>query len=101
MHDQNKHLAKRWFEEVWNQGRDGAIDELLSPEGVGFGLAEAGTKSHGPEQFKPFVFNLCDAFPDLRVIVEDMVTEIDKIIICFRVNRTQKGNGLVIPLTVR
>jgi len=37
MYEENKQLGKRWFEEVWNQGRVGAIDELLSPEAVGFG----------------------------------------------------------------
>src|SRR5216683_2961216 len=99
MHDQNKQLAKRWFEEVWNQGRDGAIDELLSPEGVGFGLAEAGTEVHGPEQFRPFVRNFRDAFPDLRVIVEDMVAEADKVAIRFRVTGTtiiQFANGMLV-----
>ncbi len=101
MHDQNKQLAKRWFEEVWNQGRDGAIDELLSPEGVGFGLAEAGTEVHGPEQFRPFVRNFRDAFPDLRIIVEDMVAEADKVAIRFRVTGTNKGNGLGFPATGR
>jgi predicted ester cyclase len=29
----NKDLAKRWFEEVWNQGRESAIDELFHPQG--------------------------------------------------------------------
>jgi steroid delta-isomerase-like uncharacterized protein len=101
MHDQNKQLAKRWFEEVWNQGREGAIDELLSPEGVGFGLAEAGTEVHGPAQFKPFVRNFRDAFPDLRIIVEDMVAEADKVAIRFRVTGTHRGNGLGFPATGR
>jgi steroid delta-isomerase-like uncharacterized protein len=101
MQDQNKQLARRWFEEVWNQGRDGAIDEMLSPEGVGFGLAEAGTEVQGPEQFKPFVRNFRDAFPDLRIIVEDMVAESDKVAIRFRVTGTHKGNGLGFPATGR
>jgi hypothetical protein len=28
----NDTIQHRWFEEVWNQGRAGAIDELGAPE---------------------------------------------------------------------
>jgi hypothetical protein len=33
----NKELAKRWFEEVWNQGRESTIDQLLHPDGKATG----------------------------------------------------------------
>jgi hypothetical protein len=29
----NKELAKRWFEEVWNQAGESTIDQLLHPDG--------------------------------------------------------------------
>jgi len=99
--DPNKHLAQRWFEEVWNQGRDGAIDELLSPEGVGFGLADTGTKVHGPEHLKPFVRNFRDALPDLHITIDDMVSEANKVAVRFRVTGTHKGAGLGFPPTGR
>jgi len=79
MNDDNKRLARRWFEEVWNQNRESVIDELLSPEGVGFGLAATDTEIHGPTEFKPFVRNMRDAFPDLHIAVEDTVAEGDKV----------------------
>lgn len=101
MYKENKRLGQRWFEEVWNEGRNGAIDELLSPEGVGFGLAEPGTEVRGPEHLKPFVRNLRDAFPDLHIAVEDMVAEGDKVAIRFRVTGTHKGSGLGFPATNR
>jgi steroid delta-isomerase-like uncharacterized protein len=94
MYEENKQLGKRWFDEVWNKGREGAIDELLSPEGVGFGLAEAGTQIRGPEALKPFVRNLRDAFPDMHIEVEDMIAEGDKVAIRFRVTGTHEGSGL-------
>jgi steroid delta-isomerase-like uncharacterized protein len=101
MYEENKQLGKRWFEEVWNEGRIGAVDELLSPEGVGFGLAEPGTEVRGPEGLKAFVRNLRDAFPDLHIAVEDMVAEGDKVAIRFRVTGTHQGNGLGFPATHR
>ena len=30
-----KALGRRWFEEVWNQGREETIDELLPADGIG------------------------------------------------------------------
>ena len=101
MYEANKRLGERWFEEVWNQGRNGAIDELLSAEGIGFGLAEPGTEIRGPAALKPFVRNLRDAFPDLHIVLEDMVAEGDKVAIRFRVTGTHKGDGLGFPATER
>ena len=101
MYEENKQLGKRWFDEVWNQGRDGAIDELLSPEGVGFGLAETGTEIRGPEALKPFVRNLRNAFPDMHIELEDVVAEGDKVAIRFRVTGTHEGSGLGFPATHR
>lgn len=37
MSGQNKALARRWFEEVWNQGSESAIDELFHPQGKAHG----------------------------------------------------------------
>jgi hypothetical protein len=52
MSEQNKALAKRWFEEVWNQGRESAIDELFHPEGEVYGFPEPDSVLIGPAGFK-------------------------------------------------
>jgi hypothetical protein len=62
----------RWFEEVWNQKSEAAVDELLAEDGVGHGLP--GGSIQGPEAFKEYQRNLLSVYPDLRVIVEDTVT---------------------------
>ena len=36
----NKALVRRWFEEVWNQGREETIDELFAANGIGYGLGD-------------------------------------------------------------
>ena len=36
----NKALMRRWFEEVWNQGRPDAIPEMLAQDGIVHGLSE-------------------------------------------------------------
>jgi len=33
MSEENKQLVRRWFEEVWNKGRAGAIEEMFDANG--------------------------------------------------------------------
>jgi steroid delta-isomerase-like uncharacterized protein len=101
MYEENKQLAQRWFEEVWNRGRESAIDELLAEDGIAFGLGESGTPVHAPEQLKPFVRNLLEAFPDLHITIEDMVAEADKVVVRFSATGSHQGNGLGFPPTGR
>jgi steroid delta-isomerase-like uncharacterized protein len=76
----NASLIRRWFEEVWNKGREEAIDELFGEEGVAHGLADvADGKLRGPAGFKPFFRNFREAFPEMEVVVEDTVSEGDKV----------------------
>jgi hypothetical protein len=63
-------LLRRCFEEVWNQGSESAIDELLAPDGRIHGLGEAGVVAEGPAGFKPFWAQLCATFPTRRFEVE-------------------------------
>ena len=80
MSDENKALIQRWFEEVWNQGREEVIDELFAAEGIAHGLAdEAGNALRGPQDFKPFFRKFRSAFPEMEVRVEDTVAEGDKV----------------------
>jgi steroid delta-isomerase-like uncharacterized protein len=101
MSNDNKQLVQRWFEEVWNEGREATIDELMSAAGVGFGLAATKSEVHGPPEFKPFVRNFRDAFPDLHFVIEDMVAEGDKVAVRLGVTGTHQGGGLGFPATGR
>jgi steroid delta-isomerase-like uncharacterized protein len=91
-----KTLARRWFEEVWNQGQEAAISELMSPDGVVHGL---GPDQHGPEGFKPFFKAYRDAFPDIQVTIESIVSEGDLAAVRWTAVGTHKGNGLGFPAT--
>ena len=82
----NVTLARRWFEEVWNQRRTDTIDELVAPDGVC--QSESGLL-RGPEEFKakahaPFLA----AFPDLRITVEGTVSEGDQVVVRWRATGT-------------
>jgi hypothetical protein len=41
MSEANKLLVRRWFEQVWNQKSEAAIDEMFSPQGKSHGFPDA------------------------------------------------------------
>src|SRR5215467_2811902 len=90
----NKSLVRRWFEEVWNQGRDKTIDELLATDVAAFGLGEHDAEVHNPTQFKIFFHNLKNAFPDFHITIEDTLAEKDKVVVRILIEGTHKGAGL-------
>jgi steroid delta-isomerase-like uncharacterized protein len=92
----------RWFEEVWNQGRESLIDELTTEDAVSHGLSTAeGDQVRGPATFKPFHRRLRAAFPDIHFTVEDAVSEENKIAARISVTGTHTGPGLSVPPTNR
>ena len=102
MADQNETLVHRWFEEVWNKGRAEVIDEMFACEGVAHGLVDQeGKELCGPAGFKPFFESFRNAFPDLQVVVEDTVSEGDKIAARCTVRGTHRGEGVGIAPTDR
>jgi steroid delta-isomerase-like uncharacterized protein len=78
MSEANKALVRRWFEEVWNKGREEAIDEMFAADGVAHGLGGEGDGGlRGPAGFKPLFEQFRGAYPDLNVRVEETVAEGD------------------------
>lgn len=87
----------RWFEEVWNNQNEAAIEEMFAEDGVGHGL---GTEPIvGPENFKTFHRAFVSAYPDLKVHVEDTVVEGDKIAVRCRVSGSHDGHGIGVSPT--
>jgi predicted ester cyclase len=99
--DTNKTLVHRWFQEVWNEGRESTIDELYAPDGVSFGLGGSDTEVRGPEQFKVFFRNLRCALPDTHITLVDTIAEGDKVVVRFEVQATHTGSGLPVEPTGR
>lgn len=97
MSAQNKALVRRWFEQVWNKGRAETIDELLTDRSIVHGL---GADLHGPAGFKPFHAAYRDAFPDLALHIEHMVSDDDDLVaVHWSATATHSGGGLGVPAT--
>ncbi len=84
-----KKLAERWFDEIWNRRNPGVVNELMDPAAVG--VSEGGT-IRGPEEFRTQIFEpLTAAFPDLRVKIEDVIAEDDRVALRWTVWATHAG----------
>ena len=91
----NKVLVYRWYEEVWNKKRESAIDEMLSPEVVLYGLSDNPTESwRGTRGFKQYWRQMITLFPDIHVSVESTIAEDDKVAARCSLRATHTGKGL-------
>jgi len=90
----------RWFEEVWNNKREDAVDEMLADDGIAHGLVDAdGNEIRGPENFKKLHRQFVETFPDMRIEVVDTVVEGDKIAARCRVTGSHLGRGIGVAPT--
>jgi predicted ester cyclase len=99
MSEANKLLLKRWFEQVWNQKSEAAIDEMFSQQGKSHGFPDAETVLIGPEAFKAVHRTFCGAFPDLHIDLEDILAEGDRVAVRWRVSATHLGDHFGFPAT--
>jgi predicted ester cyclase len=99
MSETNKLLLKRWFEQVWNQKSEAAIDEMFAKEGKSRGFPEAGSFLVGPESIKQVHRTFIGAFPNLHVNVEDVVAEGDHVAVRWRAIASHGGDHLGFPAT--
>ena len=88
---QNRTLSRRWFDEIWNERRTDTIEEFLGPESVGH---LPGGDMTGAEPFKQLHAEFLAAFPDLKVEVEDSISDGDNVVVRWRAAGTHDGDGL-------
>ena len=97
----NKALSRRWFEDVWNQGREEAIAEMSAVDGVSYGLAEDGHDMPGPDEFRKFYQQFRSGIPDIHITVEQVIGEGDTTAVRFTAHGTHSGEGLGVRPTHR
>jgi predicted ester cyclase len=97
----NKNVARQWFDQVWNQKSEAAIDRLFHPQGKCYGFPEPESVLVGPEGFKTLHLNFSGAFPDLQMDVENLVAEGDHVAVRWEVSMTHTGNHLAFPASGR
>ena len=65
-----------WYEEVWNKGNAAAIDELLAPEVIAYGLGP-GEYMQGTAAFKESYAGFGSMFSDVHVHIDAVMVNGD------------------------
>lgn len=88
-------LAREWFQKVWNERDESAIDRLMKPdlELAGLHLNDA-TSLRGPEEFKQFHRVFLTAIPDLQITLSKVIEQGDWVAFHFVTTGTHTGPGL-------
>jgi predicted ester cyclase len=91
MSEENKALVRRYFEEIWDKGNLDLIDELFTTNFVRHGPTGTEGEVRGLEGFKGLVTMYRTAFPDLRVPIEDLIAEGDRVVSRWTAYGTHQG----------
>jgi len=95
MSDTNKNIMRRLFDEVWNKGHQPVADELFAQN---YSHHDSSTPDlgRGPESEKKRVALYRNAFPDIRLTIEDIISEGETVTARWSCHGTHKGdlNGI-------
>ena len=98
MSSENRAIVLRLYQEIWNKRSLEVISELVSPSHALHGPNFSGS-AIGPEAYAGQVALFLAAFPDLRFAIEDTVAENDKVVACWAISGTHKGEFMGVPAT--
>ncbi|HKX18322.1 MAG TPA: ester cyclase [bacterium] len=95
--DENKAIVLRWIDEAVNKGNLAVAAELVAADCIEHNVPAGSTP--GREGTKQRVAGFRTAFPDLHVVVEDVIAEGDKVVTRWAARGTHKGPLMGIPPT--
>ena len=91
--EQNKALVRRWIEEGFNKRDLKVVDESFGEDFIVNGLKV------GRGKLKQSMSRHLDAFPDLHVVIDEIIAEGDKVGIWYTAQGTQRGEFQGVPPT--
>ena len=95
--EESKAIVRRYLG-VYEQGNIELLDELLAPDYINHTPATPDLPT-GPEGVKGVVTMFRGAMLDLRVVVEDMIAEDDKVAVRYTLEGTHEGELFGVPPT--
>jgi steroid delta-isomerase-like uncharacterized protein len=98
MSAENKAIVRRLYEEIWNKRKLELISQIISPSHALQAPNVAGS-AVGPEAYKRQTTLFLAGYPDLHWAVEDLIAEEDKVVACWTISGTHKGDFMGIPAT--
>jgi steroid delta-isomerase-like uncharacterized protein len=97
---ENKTIVHDLYEEVWNKRKLEVVDQLISSSHA---LSDplASDSQVGPTLYKQRVVEFTKSFPDLHFTIEDMISEMGKVVVSWTLSATHEGEFMEIPATGR
>jgi predicted SnoaL-like aldol condensation-catalyzing enzyme len=93
----NKALMMSWYDELWNNGDELIIDELMHPQSRAFGLGPEPVI--GAEGFKRFYRGFVAAYRDIHVSIDKNLTDGDYVISLCSITATHIETGKPVSFT--
>ena len=93
--EDNKAIVRRWTEEGGNQGNLAVFDELSAPNWVYHDPSFPTVRTLA--DYKRWVTETRNAFPDNHITIEDMIAEGDKVVLRWTLRGTNTGE-IVTPM---
>jgi steroid delta-isomerase-like uncharacterized protein len=97
--EENREIVRRFWG-VWEEGNLGLVDELVAPDYVNHSPGMP-NQPEGPEGVKAVVSMFRAGMPNLRVVIEDMIAEGDKVMMRYKIEGTHEGELFGVPPTGR
>ncbi|QIN83021.1 ester cyclase [Rubrobacter tropicus] len=94
---ENKIIARRFNEEVWDKGDEAALEELFAEDVVDHGAIPGQPSGREGHKYQLTLFR--NAFPDLHVTTEDIFSEGDKVVSRWTARGTHQGELMGIAPT--
>ena len=95
--EENKALARRFIDAVFNRHEVDAIDQMMAPDAIDHSLGPGVLPSVAG--IKQSLQLYLAAFPDLRATIEDIIAEGDKVVTRVTYTGTHQGPLLGMPPT--
>jgi len=86
-------IAIRWFEEVWNNGRLDAIDELATPDAKCYGFPQPESVLDR-EEFKDYIHEFRRSFTHVHLSIDETVAEDTRVAVRWTGTMQHTGSGL-------
>jgi steroid delta-isomerase-like uncharacterized protein len=96
---ENKEIVRQFWG-LWEEGNIGLVDELVGSDYVNHSPGMP-NPPEGPEGIKAVVSMFRAGMPDLRVDIEDVIADGDKVVMRYRIEGTHEGELFGVPPTGR
>jgi steroid delta-isomerase-like uncharacterized protein len=93
----NVAVARRVFDDLFNEGKLDAADEIYAPDHTSHDPQAPGV--NGAAAMKHYIGMYRAAFPDLQLSTDDIIAEGDKVVIRWTARGTHKGELMGVPPT--